>query len=78
MSYLILKVFGISQYLTHVCNYKHRKAFTLFRISAYNFPVEVGRYRSTDRNARMCVLCQCNEISDEFHYFMKCTDNNLC
>ena len=73
----IKKVFGISKYLTYVSNHKYRKAFTMFRISAHSFPVEVGRYRSVDRNNRICAICNCNEIGDEFHYFMKCTDINI-
>ena len=67
----------MSQYLTHINNYTYRKAFTKFRISAHKFPIESGRYKNVSRENRLCTLCSDNEIGDEFHYFMKCSNNYM-
>jgi hypothetical protein len=35
---------GFENYLSNITNIKHRQIVTRIRISAHNFPVEVGRY----------------------------------
>ena len=70
----VKNVFGVSQYLKYLNDYRHRKAFTIYRISAHKLPIELGRYRSVQRDQRICTLCQSGDIGDEYHYFMKCTD----
>ena len=33
--------------------------------------METGRWKNIDRNIRICKLCGCNSIGDEFHYIME-------
>jgi hypothetical protein len=37
--------------------------------------IECGRWQNIERNTRLCVLCQKQEIGDEFHYIMECSFN---
>ena len=47
------------------------------RISAHKLPVESGRYTKTPYEDRVCTLCQSNEIGDEFHYLLSCSNQNI-
>ena len=48
-----------------------------FRISAYTFSVEKGRWRSIPRDQRVCQLYLGNLIGDEKHYILHCTNDKL-
>ena len=37
-------------------------------------PVETGRYRKIPLKKRICPICDKNNIGDEFHYTMECTN----
>ncbi len=67
------KAFKEEHYLICVENPVQRKMLTRFRISAHNLYIERGRYKKVERENRICNLCTCNEIEDEFHFFMKCS-----
>ena len=41
-----------------------------FRISAHKLPIKTYRYVSTERQNRICTVCQ----RDELHYFSKCNN----
>ena len=41
-----------------------------FRVSAHKFPKETGRYINTERQNRLCTLCE-RGIGDELHCFSK-------
>ena len=58
-------------YLTKV---PRRKAISLCRFRAGNskIPAVTGRYTGTDRNERLCHLCQMREVGDEYHYILSC------
>jgi hypothetical protein len=47
------------------------------RISAHKLPVESGRYTKTPYEDQVCTLCQSNEIGDEFHYLLSCSNQNI-
>jgi hypothetical protein len=34
--------------------------------------IETGRYTNTRVNERLCMLCEQNEVDDEFHVIMHC------
>ena len=36
-------------------------------------PIVAGRYSNIPIDARICQICQMNEIGDEFHYLFNCT-----
>ena len=65
------------QYISDVKYYKYRSAVAKFRISAHNFPVEEGRWRSIPRDQRICPLCLGSLIVDEKHYIFHCTIDKL-
>ena len=43
-----------------------------FRMQSNALNIETGRYRSVDRNLRLCTLCSRNEVEDEFHFILVC------
>ncbi len=43
-----------------------------FRTCNHRLPIEKGRYDNIPREQRKCLLCNLNEIGDEFHYLFKC------
>jgi hypothetical protein len=69
--------FVFEEYLHEICNVKHRQAITKMRISAHKLPVESGRYTKTPYKDRFCTLCQSNEIGDEFHYLLSCSNQKI-
>ena len=48
-----------------------------FRTTNHKFPVELGRWNNIAIENRICHLCNCNEIGDEFHYLFQC-ENFSC
>lgn len=50
------------------------KKYCDFRPGNAKLPIEIGRWFYIPRENRICKLCACNEIGDEFHYLFKCTD----
>jgi hypothetical protein len=47
------------------------------RISAHKLPLESSRYNKTPYEDRFCTLCQSNEIGDEFHYLLSCSNQKI-
>jgi hypothetical protein len=43
-----------------------------FRTINNHFPNETGNWSGTPRDERLCHLCNCNKIGDEYHYSMEC------
>ena len=66
--------FNFEYYLSQVQNVKHRQAVTKLRISAHKLPVETGRYKNIPYNDRICKHCDLNEIGNEQHYLMSCSN----
>ena len=58
-------------YLTKLTK-KHYSALLKFRLSNHRLPVETGRWENTPLDERKCVLCEKNDIGDEFHYLFVC------
>lgn len=44
-----------------------------FRTSNHKLPIETGRWVNQAQSERKCLLCDKNEIGDEFHYLFNCT-----
>ena len=42
-----------------------------FRCLSHKLPIEKGRFLNIERNERICLLCNKNELGDEFHYLFK-------
>ena len=66
--------FNFEHYLSQVQNVKHRQAVTKLRISAHKIPVETGRYKNIPYNDRICKHCDLNEIGNEQHYLLSCSN----
>ena len=69
--------FECEKYLLKISNFKHRQAVTKLRISVHKLTVETGRYNNTPYNDRICELCNLNEVGDERHFLMCCTNINF-
>ena len=52
---------------------KYRIIFMKFRCRNYKLPIVTGLYSNTPLEERICTLCNCNAIGDEFHYIFNCT-----
>ena len=63
--------FSVETYLD-LPDFNHRKAIAKLRCSDHALEIEKGRHRGTDRNRRLCKLCQDNEIETEDHFLSKC------
>ena len=46
--------------------------FCRFRTTNHKLPIEYGRWGNIQRNARICPICNSNDIGDEFHYILQC------
>ena len=65
-------VFERSSYLDIVDNKKHRNIIAKLRLSSHKLSIETGRHQNIDRDQRKCILCNLNDIEDEFHFVLKC------
>ena len=66
--------FCFSNYLK-VLKTKHlRQQITRLIVSSHALRIESGRHGSNrvEREARVCQLCECGEIEDEYHFVIKC------
>lgn len=51
------------------------RSFT-FRTSNAKLPIERGRWYDIPRENRLCTICNCIEIGDEFHYLLHTFTHN--
>ena len=65
---------NFEEYLSDISNIKHRQAVTKLRISSHRLPVESGRYNNIPFDERTCKLCNLNEVGNEQHYLMQCSN----
>ena len=65
--------FEEEDYLSKVKFYRYRSAITKFRISANPLPIETGRWKSIEKDKRICTICIGNQLGDEKHYIFHCT-----
>ena len=71
--YNILKQsFDTSSYLFIVKNIKFRNIIAKLRLSSHQLCIETGRHRGIERTERKCVLCDLNDIEDEYHFVCIC------
>ena len=60
-------------YLLQESSFKNRQIITKFRVSDHPLEIELGRYKNVPRENRLCKTC--NEIDDEYHFFLNCKQN---
>ena len=68
--------FCFEQYLLHD-NLKVRKSICQFRTNNSKISKVIGRYRSIPRNDRICTVCSNNQVGDEFHLIIECSNPNI-
>ena len=72
LSYRIFKTeWKFEEYLD-LLEKKDRMTFCKFRTTNHKLPIEIGRWYSVNRNDRKCLLCNKNDLGDEFHYIFEC------
>ena len=57
-------------YLLAVKNIKFRNIIGC--LSSHQLCIETGKHREVERNERKCVLCDLNDIEDEYHFVYIC------
>ena len=78
-TYLALKTkFGLEKYLAILNNVHEKRSICRLRISSHRLQIETGRYRNVPRDERICQKCSENEIEDEVHFLIKCSENKVC
>ena len=72
----VKKNFQFETYLDQIPRHE-RKAITKLRLSCHSLPIERMRYQKIQRNERICTVCKENEVGDEWHYLMRCKQQNI-
>ena len=67
------RIIKFEDYLLQVCNNKHKKTLSRFRLSNHPLMIEKGRHMRPriERNERKCFNCK-TEVEDECHFVTKC------
>ena len=68
---------NFEEYLNDISNIKHRQAVTKLRISSHRLLVESGRCNNIPFDKITCKLCNLNEVGNEQHYLMQCSNTLL-
>ena len=70
----ISDTFDLFSYLLKIQNRKQRNAITKLRLSLHvlSLFIETGRYTEVTRENRKCILCNKNDLEDEFHFVLIC------
>ena len=62
----------MSPYITLLQNIKYRKILAKLRLSSHNLQIVSGWHYKIPRHDRKCILCNLNDIKDEFHFVLIC------
>ena len=68
----IKQTFEISPYLFVLNNKKLRNTIAKLRLSSHQLNIEIGRHRNIVRADRKCILCNLNDVEDEYHFIFIC------
>jgi hypothetical protein len=66
-------IFEPEEYLNKIKSDTLVKLFASFRLSSHNLAIETGRYRSIDRQNRLCEHCTMHVVESEYHFLLMCT-----
>ena len=67
-----LKTLSLSCHWSSDIPFYLQNTFSKFICSAHKLAIETGRKQHTPRHMRICMLCDRNEIEDEFHFVLIC------
>ena len=72
---LVKNKFGYEKYLDLAKYKSYRQNITKIRMSSHKLRIETGRYgrNRIDRNERLCQICNCGDIEDEYHFIIICS-----
>ena len=71
--YLEIKcTFDRADYLQVLENRKNRNVIAKLRLSSHKLFVETGRHRQIPRQDRTCILCNIDDVEDEYHFILIC------
>ena len=59
-------------YIYHIDDRHARKYLASFRLSCHSLRIEVGRYKGTPRQERICECCDMSVIENEEHFMTTC------
>ena len=65
-------VFELSAYINKLHNVKY--FLVKLRLSSHKLNKEIGRHNTIDRQDIKCIICNLNDIEDEFHIVLICPD----
>lgn len=57
----------------NVLNFSEAIKLCRFRTTNHHLPIETGRWKNIERENRLCHLCNCNKLGDEYHYMFEYT-----
>ena len=64
---------NLQLYLSRPVNYMFKPLISRFRLHAHSLNIEIGRYYNIDRHARICSMCNNNDIEGEYHFILECS-----
>lgn len=70
---IVVLFFNLTSFFFNFAN-KLCKKYYIFKTGYAKLLIETGRWFSIPRDNRICKLCACSELGDEFHYIFKGTD----
>ena len=60
-------------YVKKIDNKYVRSHIAQIRAGILPLQIEIGRHRGIEVSDRKCILCDLNEVEDEFHFIWHCT-----
>ena len=69
------RIMPMLQTASYVCfnfQIKFQNTLSKLRCSVYKLKVETGRHEGIAYEHRLCILCENNQVEDEFHFVMIC------
>ena len=65
---------GFENYLSLISNFEWRRSLTQLRVSSHHLRIESGRYQGIPPHLRHCLHCDSEEVEDEMHFLITCTN----
>ena len=72
----IKKNYYFERYLD-VLDKEKRVSISRIRMSNHSFPIKRMRYTKTKQGERICTICNLNQVGNEMHYLLYCTNTKI-
>lgn len=63
---------GLQFFLSRPVNFRYKPLISKYCIHAHNLNHETGRFLNINRNDRICNVCNCDSVEDEYHFILEC------